>query len=869
MPRQCSKVTTAELMHTSRMSDIALHTPIPDRYDETRNPDGTLGSGWSAVLGRLESLSVAEREARRHEIDVQLRGNGIAYNPLSSEANTSRPWELDLVPMVLEPQAWSQLESGIRQRARLKQALLSDIYGAQSVLTAGILPPALIYAHQGYLRDACGLPGTDTLPLFSIDVSRSPSGHWYAVDDHCQYPAGLGYTLENRLVLSRVLPNLFRDSRVRRIAAYFRALQQRVVDAMDRGSRCVMLSYGASHSHYFEYAWLAKYLGYTLVEPADLTVRDENVFLKTVNGLQRVNVILRFVNDRDMDPLAVGSNKGRGIPGLFQAVRSGGVTVINPLGTGVLDNPAFNAYLPALCEHLLGESVELLGAPTYWLGDETHRHHALGKLDALLVRDISSGSRVVDPKQLSAEDRATLNERIERMPERFIAQEPIDRSIAPSIGDDVRVSRQIMIRSFMVNSGSDFEIMAGGLCLLDTDHDGSRNDFGSLAGSKDVWVLSKAPVTADSLLRSRTDELDYAMLEGELPSRVAENLFWLGRNAERVESLLRLLRAVFSALQNDDSPIDASDSPLSVTMLLRALTVATSTLPGFAGRGGARKVARPSKELLSLLHDETRAGSLAYTLVQLQRSASVARDRVSPEFLKVLNRLDDDAGRLQALPHWPDIASNPEALNRTLGCLDELIMSMSAVAGLAEDNLTHGDGWRFLTLGRRIERARQSAVILQTMIAGDREDVLLLERLLILFDSVMTYRSRYRSRIDIRLVVDLLVQDEDNPRSLAFQYLALQTILRQLPGRHRVTSRDPLLRPVVAGLSRVRLADPKTLLTGGSGKRQSVSRFLEVLARLPEELAESLTSTYFTHVEVQYRVGDGLDISVDNDSFAK
>ena len=850
------------------MSSVPMPRRPTRRHDETLARSGGPLPGWSRVLAAVDALPAPQRRTRQHEIERLLRANGAAFSPVADDDGDLRPWRLDLLPLVLESDDWAALEKGLLQRVRVRQALLADIYGEQRLLAAGVVPPSMVYAHRGYLRDARHLPGSDTLPLSATDVSRSPSGEWYVVDDICQYPAGVGYALENRLVLSRVLPSLFRDCRVRRVAPWFRALQQRVVDAMDRDARCVLLGYGPTHRHYFEFAWLAKYLGYTLVEIGDLTVRDERVFLRTVAGLQRVDVILRFVDDTLVDPLAVDNPTRSGVPGLMQAVRAGEVEIINPLGSGALDNPALNACLPAVAEHLFGEKLALRGAPTYWLGDDRSRAHVLGRFDELLFRDIDSIGRLGDPRLMSGDARASLERDIDLAPERFVAQERIDRSFAPGYEADERVEHQVTLRAFMVDAGGGHELMTGGLCLLDDASGGRRPSFESLNGSKDVWVLSDVPVRSESLLRSADAEAEYAMIEGELPSRVAENLFWLGRNAERAEVTLRVLRGVCRAMQMDDAPVwsatgEGGPPTTALEALLRTATTVTGTWPGFVGKGGRRRRTNPDRELLSLLRDPARRGSLGDTLGRLRQSAANVRERMSAEMMRALNEIEDRHARLRAQPVGRSLREDPDALIATTDGLDELVVGLSAFAGLAHENFTHGDGWRFMMLGRRIERAAQTAAMVRTMLTGNRDDDAVLEALLQLLDSIMTYRSRYRTRLDGRLVLQLVALDEGNPRALAYQFRQIENTIAKLPGRRASAVPDALSRAAVAGVSRVRLADARALMSSGPGNRQGLGKFLEILEALPAELTTRLSSQYFTHTEARSKLGESDGIVAD------
>ena len=849
------------------MARPAHDLPAPVRYDETRGPGGVRRPGWGIVLDRLDSLGRDGVLQRQHEIERQLRSNGVGFSPQGPFTADARPWQLDLVPMVVEPADWAALSAGVLQRARLKRALLADVYGEQRLLAERVVPPALVYAHPAYLRDAVGIEASGRLPLYACDVSRAPNGEWYVADDICQYPEGLGYTLENRLVLSRVLPQTFRTCRVRRVAGWFRALQSLVLDRMERDARCVLLGHGPSHPHYFEVAWLAKYLGYTLVEIGDLTVRGERVFLKTVAGLQRVDVILRFVEDHSIDPLVTDARPGPGLPGLLRAVRAGGVELVNPIGCGVVDNPALNAWLPELCEALLGEPLALRSAPTYWLGDAHQRRHVLGKFERVLFRDVDAHGVLDDPLLMSETGTARLRALIDAEPERVVAQERVDRSVAPVLHGTRNLERQVTVRLFAVDGNEDLggtrraEVLPGGLCLLDEDAGGRRQRFDELDASKDVWVVSDAPVLPDSLLPGREGANEYAVVEGELPSRVGDNLFWLGRNAERVEATARLLRAVCRELQDDDSPVDSDEPTPALAALLRATTAATGTEPGFGGRGAARRLARPDRELHSLLHAQDRLGTLCNALATLQFSA--VRDRVSPELLLVLNELGDAQRRLHANARITLPARDPQVLIERVEMLDRLLGALAAFAGLTHENFTHGDGWSFLMIGRRISRASIGATVLRTMLARDTHDSRLLESLLRLFDSVMTYRSRYRSRVEPRLAVHLLAIDETNPRSLAFQFVELDRLVRLLPGVRPGGPPGVVERHAVAGVSRVRLAEAGALMAARGDGRQSLARFLEVLESIPAELGEALTARYFSHVETRRELTERGGVTIE------
>ena len=794
-----------------------------------------------------------------------MRANGLAYDPENLLADSGRPWELDLVPMLFEQASWGDLTNGLNQRARLKQALYRDIYGKQTLLKNGIIPPSMLYSHRGYLRDLVDAdalqPNTQALPMYSCDVSRTPSGSWVVVDDICQYPAGIGYALENRVVLSRVLHGNFKEYRVRRIASYFRQLQKQIQRSDSVASRCVILSYPPSHPHYFEFAWLAKYLGYPLVETADLTVRDDHVFIKTITGLQMVDVIVRLIEDDEIDPLILGNRSNHGVPGIVEVARRGGVRILNPMGAGVLDNPAFNTVLDDICNSLLGEPLMLQSPPTYWLGDNDQLQHVMSNIDQLLFRQVDSLSELNDPLLMTDLEKQQLIDQINLTPSLYVAQERIDRSVAPGLLNAEFVQKQITIRTFHIaceqTSDDNYESMPGGLCLLDNISGGSRPPIESLTGCKDVWILSNQEVIEDTLLNAHIDATYFEPHEGALPSRVAENVFWLGRNSERVECTLRLLRNILQQLLDEDRSLDQSLASLSMQCLLRSLTIATGTTPGFTGKGGDKKLAQPGGELISLLQEMRRFGTLANSLQLWQNSASSVSDRLSSDQLRIFTRLSDLQAALSQLELNEDICTDNNALSNTIQLLDDLLITTVAGIGLEHENVTHTDVWLFAMLGRRIERAHQISATVNTVMSCERNDQRVLESLLRLFDSVMTYRSRYRSGLDNRLVLQLLLLDEVNPRSLAYQFKCIQELLEQIPGRRRTSGNlDPMNRLAVAGLSRVRLADPRDLLTEDTGARQNLNRFLEELQRLPASMADAITAQYFTHTEKRQDVGN-------------
>lgn len=828
-------------------------------FNESTDTDGNWHEAWSPVLNALSNLSPDQITLCQQDLQRRYRENGLAFGATIRRKAGNRPWQLDLMPQMMAASDWKTLEYGLRQRARLKAALLKDLYGEQKVLTSGTVPPKAVFAHSGFVEAAVGVPVFDSMPLYNADVSRSPSGAWYVADDICQAPDGIGYALENRLILSGVLHGLYRHSRVRRVAEYFKHMRGVLFNNVDSNARCVILGYGASHHYHYEQAYLSKYLGYTLVQINDLTVRGKHVWLKTVDGLQQVDVIFRFIDDADTDPLAGSGNNTQGVAGLLHSVREGGVVVINPFGVAAVENPAFNAWLPELCELLLGEKIQLLGAPTYWLGDRQHKELVVKRFTELLFRDINTRSELLDPASMSSDNVAKLKVAIEARPERYIAQERIGRSSAPTLINEQIESRQLTMRVYLMKNRDSYRVMPGGLGLLDDQTGEARRKLRDMESSKDVWVVSDKTVPYETLLEKNRDTSPFRILEGELPSSVAESLFWLGRYAERAEGSARVLLGVCSHLRSDERFEDEESSKDSLEALLKSTTLVTGTRPGFVDDTDAQLISAPEKELIKLLSDVDLAGSIPSTLESLNYSAATVRDRLSRDMLRVVNSIEDYHTGIQSLAQ-PKIKLDGVALNKAIENLNALVFALAAFSGLARENMTQGDGWRFLQIGKSIERTSQTTSMLSNVFTEFHDNNFALEDLLSVLCSDMTYRSRYRTLIEPSLVLSLLVIDETNPRSLGYQLKNLESQIQLLPDRRTRDYQEPAIRSAVEGLARIRLLNPVEVLRDDGGGMGKLKYFFDTVGKLPDEIASAISANYFTHTELPNILYSGFDI---------
>lgn len=833
---------------------------------------------WKPLINALNHLGDIELQQRCQEARRLLRDNGVTINTYGDSQGLNRPWQLDLIPLLMNNEEWTVIEQGLIQRAELLRLILADLYGARELFQKNLLPPELIYSHPGFLRrcDGIAMPADKyQLPLYAADLARTTEGQMCVVGDRTQTPTGAGYALENRIVLSRVLPNWFRDLQVRRLARFFHTMRNTLMNMVWRKSddiRIVVLTTGPDDNTYFEHAFLATYLGYTLVQGADLTVREGRVWLKTLDGLQPVDMILRYIDDHLCDPLELHQDSYFGVAGLLQAVRMKKVVIANPLGTGILENPALMAFLPALARYFLGEDLKLPSAMTWWCGLKKERDYVLANLHHLIIKKTTHqhDTYSIRGELLGESERKALHEQILAQPYLFIGQEEIPRSTIPVFTNGSLEPRQMVVRSFLVATDEDYRVMPGGLTRVAFSPYTPIIAAQSDGVNKDTWILADQPEKPISLLPPSGQISALVNGQAEMPSRVAENLFWLGRYAERAESILRLLRTV---LQRILEPMDLADASTQTCLhnLLRAVTHLTKTYPGFVGEGAEERLMVPATELLSILLDKSRAGSLSSTLKALLYAANAVRDRTSSDIKRVFSSLEEG---LQALYAQREISLQPkhsktdeEMLKTAFEKLNHLLIHFAALTGLAMESMTHGQGWRFLVIGRHLERAQQMIPLLRTMLARkSSNESMLLEHLLIICDSLMTYRSRYRTVVQIQPILDLLLLDESNPRSLGYQFEQLQSHVQQLPRCDRLFAhKTSEQRLALEGLTRLRLANMEELIQVDETNhfRTNLDQLLVRLNHLLPNLSDAITHSYFSHIEppkplVRFTGGNGL-----------
>jgi uncharacterized circularly permuted ATP-grasp superfamily protein/uncharacterized alpha-E superfamily protein len=823
------------------------YTVSPEAYDEVFTASGATRPHWDHVVPFLNALGSDGLSHRWDQARRMIHENGVTYNVYGQDQSMKRLWELDAIPWVIPPAEWAQLETALAQRARLLNRVLADVYSTDTLMQQGLLPPELIFASRGFHRPCHGIevPNDCYLHLYAADLGRTPDGQWWVLADRAQSPAGAGYALENRLILSGVLADLFRECQVQRLASFFAALQRTLISIAPRhrdNPRIVLLTPGPYNQTYFEHAYLARYLGYTLVEGGDLTVRDQAVFIKTLAGLQPVDVIFRYLGDRFCDPLELQQDSLLGTAGLVQAVRAGNVAVANALGSGWLESKALPPLLPKLCRHLLGEDLLLPSVPTWWCGEANHLAYVLKHLESLIVTPVFSNTaqNAVFGGQLSRDERQRWADKIRARPYAYAAKQLLTLSHVPVWNGAAVKPLQSVLRVYVVATENGYMVMPGGLTRVASATDKPFVSMRGDSGSKDTWVLATGPTEYHSLLPPAGQSITIRRSGYEFPSRAADNLFWMGRYAERAEGLVRYLRSVLVRLTDNSKP----SSSYAFPTLIRAMTRAWEGLVPLTPEPDRVSLSAHEHILLAAMFDPELKSSVRSSLSGLHHVSALVRDYMTLESWRIVTQLEE---------HFtlsPD--SDRLNLSEALELLNHTIMILSAFSGLAIENMIRGPEWRFLDMGRRIERAMHTASVLRhTLVEVNPQEAAVLEALVEIADSTITYRSRYLTQLQCAPVVDLILTDDTNPRAVLYQLMALAEHVEHLPRDRSMPSLSPAQRLIMTMLTQVRLAEIDVLCQiGRSGSRTRLDALLTTLLDGLPALSDNITYHYLSHAEL-------------------
>jgi uncharacterized circularly permuted ATP-grasp superfamily protein/uncharacterized alpha-E superfamily protein len=810
---------------------------------------GGLRPHWRAILGAFAAFGEGGLQERGRRLDHAFAEEGVA-SLLPGARNDELAWRCDPVPLPIPAGEFARLEIGLAQRASLLEAILGDLYGRQSLLSDGTLPPALVYANKGYLRLGRDPGRAPYLHFYAADLIRDPQGDWRVLADRTGNAGGISYARENRRLLSRVLPEAFRPVQVNQLRPFFDIWQdalRRLAPGGKPNPAIALLTPGTSHRHWFEHMYLSRELSCDLVEGGDLTVRDGTVFLKTLKGLKPIDVLLRRVDGRLIDPLELDSSSV-GVPGLIDAARGGTVRITNDPGTGVIEAPGLSAFLPALAGRLLGERLKIEGVPTMWLGHEASREELRNAPANWVLRPaLDAAGRAVVPADMEPTQRQDLQRRIAARPWEWAASAMMRPSVAPCLTATGLEPMPIVMRVFLVNDGNGWRAMQGGLARVlrpDMPLDGNAPGLGL---SKDVWVLSEDRPDIIGPPALTMTPLALRRTTGDLPSRVADNLYWLGRYVERIERAARLVRAAILRLARGSAMLPRESTELQA--LCRCLAEA-GVIPAETAASLVNSVT--ANALLAALREEGTIHDLFATLARLTERV---RDRLTGDMYATFTQTLR-AARAESAEVAAARPGEPPDMERLTQAMVGILRFSTAVAGVAAENMVRGGGWMFLDLGRRVERAQ--AVTREIAFALDQPPARIetgLRLVLELCDSAITYRSRYLNVVQAAPVLDLVLADQGNPRGLAFQFVAMHALLDELGGEDGPRE----LSSLAAGL----LVEAETLVDAVLRAPDQTVAAADLPPRLDElathisNLSNQITRRYFALLPAVQTLGVG------------
>ena len=812
-------------------------------YDEAFTSNGEARPHWQAILECITSLGMQGMQDRHSRAQRILRDDGATFN-LKNDPLSPSVWALDILPNAITSAEWQHIELALQQRSTLFDLIFKDLYGEQRLLKEGIVPSEIIFAHPGFLRQChnMNLPGIRHLTFHAVDMVRDQSGQFIAIGDRTQTPSGAGYALENRTVVSRILPSLFRDSHTMRLARFFQNVRDTLTNLASHitdSPRIVVLTPGAYSNTYFEHAYLSNHLGYPLVQGGDLTVRNGKVWMKSLTGLTQVDVIMRRLEDNYCDQAELTSDAMLGVPGLLEVARQGNVVIANPIGSGILETPALLSFLPQISQCLMNEAPLLPSVESRWCGDPEQLHYVLEHLADFIIKPAhrSTQSKSLYGHTLDKEGLANAKATILANPTEYVAQTYIPGSMMPIWDKEQLSNRPCLLRAFTVATDEGYCVMPGGLTRV-ADFPG-EDIVTNLSGSrsKDTWILSDTP-ELDREVSVATIQAVQAQ-QSNLPSRVIENLFWFGRYAERAEMGLRLMRTTFKQLNGIDHFPDESRE-----VLLSALSEMTGCLPGFVDNPELTQ--QPNDELASLVIDGQRTGSIKANLQLMLSCGEQVKEMLSADTRIILNELRDHIHSLErayinGLPAVPEES------------LDGLVTTLLALSGLSHESMLRGMDWMFQEIGRRTERAMLTAKLLKTTLSKplpSLQQQQILESVLLSVEALISFRRRYRTQARVSFGLDLLMIDRSNPRSLIYQVEQLRKYVNELPHTQQASlGLSPENRLIIKSLNDIQLADLEDLAQTDESTqtRQNLELLMTEITDQLEQLTTIISDKYFDH----------------------
>ena len=818
-------------------------------YDEVFTSDLGVDENWDKLLDNLSNIGAKQLKDKQVEIDWLLAENGVTYNVYNDPKGLNRPWKLNIVPFIIQKKEWEFIEKGIQQRSEVLNLLLKDIYGKRELIKKGIVPFEVVFSHRGFLRacDQIQYKTAKQLLIHSADLARGPDGRMWVVNDRTQAPSGMGYALENRLSINKVSPEVFGDINVEQPSSFFKDFNQLLLNAAPSNKEnptVVILTPGPHNETYFEHSYLSSFLGYPLVKGSDLVVRSGKLWMKSLKGLKQVDVVLRRVDDVFVDPLELREDSYLGVAGLMEVVRQQNVAIVNPVGSGILENPGLIPFMNSICKYFLNENLILPQIASWWCGQEKEREFVLEHLSTLVVKRIDRTHRehIYFGEFLNANELKNLKKKILKEPYQFVAQENINFSTAPNFVAEHLEPRKIVCRTFSIAKNDGYSVMPGGLVRVAAERSELLVSNQKGGTSKDFWVVSdKKQHNIQHYSWHKTTANPFTGIN-DVPSDTAENLFWSGRYLGRTIVTARYFRMVLNQMANVQFNHRKSESE-SLRILFQSVTNITSTFPGFTGENEDKAMRNPLKEIESVILDEKRVGSFAQTMSSFYYSYYSLRNLWSRDMWRVFDSI-------QKL--WQNLK---EEENYTIPILvkffDRIITRLIAFMSLTEESIMVKQGLLLYFIGLQMEEAFTTIAKFRTLVIVQHNEELeyeILESLLSSHESLNIYRYSYKSYLSIENVVSLILLDKEYAKSLTYQVKRLKKDIDRLPnnGNEQFTECQ---NNIIKALEKIKSLSVEELIKvdSESNMRLQLDKLMEELSNLLHATSLSISNTYFNH----------------------
>lgn len=830
-----------------------------ENYDEVLKSDMSINKNWEKLLANFSKLGIEELSRRQDDLRWILAENGVTYNVYNDPNGLNRPWNLNIVPFVVAQEEWKTIEKGLQQRAHLLDLVLKDIYGDRTLIKNGIVPSEIIFAHRGFLRPCFNInyQTEQQLLIHSADLARGPNGRMWVVNDRTQAPSGMGYSLENRFSVREAAPDFFKEINVKQPFGFFRDFNDLLINSASTNKEnptIVILTPGPHNETYFEHAYLSSFLGYPLVKGNDLVVRDNKVWIKTLKGLIQVDVIYRRVDDAYSDPLELKGDSYLGVAGLLNVVRQQNVSIINPIGTGVLENPGLIPFMSSICKYFLNQELILPQIASWWCGQAKERKFVLENIRKFVVKPIDNTHRehIYFCEFLSDTEIEELKQEILAKPYRYVAQEKISFSTAPNLTKEHLEPRKVMCRTFAVAKENNYSIMPGGLVRVAAERKELRVSNQKGGTSKDFWVINTDEESFKKRQRYHWHHSSTNTFSGieNLPSNTAENLFWSGRYLARTLVTARYIRTVLNQMSNSEFTKRESDTE-SLHILYQSITHLTSIFPGFTGKNKEKAFKNPLEEIAIVLFDKTRLGSLAHALFSFKNSYYSLRNLWSKDMWRVYDSLQKV---------WNEFdKTHQHNIQKLTKLLDKIITRLIAFIGLIEESILVEQGLLLYFIGFQMEQAIitvDKCRALLTIRYNEDVEYELLESLLNSHESLNIYRYSFRSYLDVENVIQLILLDDSYSRSLKYQLNRIQKDIFKLPKRTTSTELNSIQQNILAACNTIQNTSANELIQvdDDSFTRVNLEKLLSKLSNTIHKTSIALTDMYFNHSDEQIQL---------------